>query len=91
MHGFEVSLFIGRMRSHCGGHETMASARFRGHRHICRGHRADAAYASLDAGVDSGVPALAALKFAKRVTVRRQWFEDLADLVCKPLGLATCV
>lgn len=40
---------------------------------------------ALEAGVDSEVPMLGTLKFIKRVTSRRQWFEDLADVVCKPL------
>ena len=40
-----------------------------------------------DAGTDASRPSLVTLTFCKKVTSRRQWFEDLARAVASPMGV----
>mmetsp|Transcript_62135 Transcript_62135/g.189725 ORF Transcript_62135/g.189725 Transcript_62135/m.189725 type:complete len:422 (-) Transcript_62135:102-1367(-) len=42
---------------------------------------------ALDAGSDASRPTLVSLTFSKKVTSRRQWFEDLARAVAAPMGV----
>lgn len=39
-------------------------------------------------GSDTGRPALAKLQFTKRVTSRREWFEEHAQAIANPMGVA---
>ncbi len=42
---------------------------------------------ALNAGTDASRPSLVTLRFSKKVTSRRQWFEDLARAVASPMGV----
>lgn len=45
-------------------------------------------HGALDAGHDAARPTLATLRFTKKVTTRRSWFEDMASAVAAPMGVA---
>lgn len=43
---------------------------------------------ALDGGADKEANALVIVQFQRKLVKPRQWFEDLADAICAPLGLA---